>query len=82
MMDVRAFVRERDKVLIDGDLDRAWAFLRKYSPNMPAPSSREVMEIALHKARTGALSLPVAMRRASAHWLKRRGYQSFDDGDL
>jgi hypothetical protein len=36
----------------------------------------------LHKAITGCVALPVAYRRASAHWLLRRGYRSFDDGDL
>jgi len=82
MFDVRAFVKERDEVLLSDDLGRVWAFMRKYNPALPEPSSREVMEIALHKARTGALSLPVELRRASKKWLTERGYKSFDDGDL
>lgn len=80
--EIAAFVAERDAMLIDGDLDAVEAFFRKHNPNMATSSSRKVTEIMLHKARTAALSLPKAMRRASKHWLERRGYKSFDDGDL
>ncbi len=79
-MTVHEFVRERDEVLMSGDLDRVVAYLTKYSGY--APSSRKVAEIALHKARTGAKSLPLEMRKASKAWLVERGYKSFDDGDL
>lgn len=79
---IAAYITERDAVLIDGDLDAVEAFLLKHNPHLSAPSSREVTEIMLHKARTSALTLLVAMRRASKHWLERRGYKAFDDGDL
>lgn len=80
--EIEAFLAERRAVLIEGDLDAVEVFLKKYNPSLPKPSSREVTEIMLHKARTGATDLPVAMRRASKHWLERRGYQTLDDGDL
>lgn len=35
-----------------------------------------------HKARTGALDLPIDERRISKEWLENRGLQSLDDGDL
>lgn len=81
-MDVKKFLADRDAVLLDGDVDACVAFLLAHNPGMAPPSSYEVAEMMMHKARTGAMTLPVAARRYSKHWLMRRGYASFDDGDL
>ena len=72
---VRNFVRARDKALLSGDLDVVMAFWRKYYPNIKPPE-REVLEIAMHKARSAAIALPIEARRASRDWLVKRGYAS------
>jgi len=80
--EVAAYVKARDAVLLRGDVDECMTFLRLHNPQLPPPSSRMVAEMTMHKAITGAKSLPIAYRRASKHWLQRRGFRSFDDGDL
>ena len=80
--EIKAFVAERDEMLMACDIDRMLAFHAKHSPNGPSFSSREVAEISLHKARTGAKSLPIEARKLSKQWLSERGYTSLDDGEL
>jgi hypothetical protein len=77
-----AFVRERDEMLMDGDIDRLIAFQKKHNPDIRAFHSREVAEISLHMTRTAAKSLPMTYRIESRKWLTERGYASLDDGDL
>lgn len=77
-----AFVRERDEMLMAGDIDRLIAFQKKHNPDIPAFPTREVAEISLHMARTAAKSLPMTYRIESRKWLTERGYRSLDDGDL
>ncbi len=79
--EIKAFVKERDEMLIAGDIDRCIAFQKKHSPQVRIPA-RDIVEISLHKARTGAKSLPMSYRIESKKWLSDRGYQSMDDGDL
>jgi hypothetical protein len=80
--EIRAFVKERDEMLMAGDIDRLIAFHEKHNPGIRAFSSREVAEISMHKARTGAKTLPMEYRAASKAWLAERGYTSLDDGDI
>jgi hypothetical protein len=80
--EIKAFVKERDQMLLACDVDRMMAFHAKHNPDSPGFSSREVAETALHKARTGVLTLPMEERLKSKRWLRERGYSSMDDGDL
>lgn len=80
--EIKAFVAERDEVLLACDVDRMIALHTKYNPGSRTFISREIAEIALHKARTVAKSLPIESRLASKRWLSERGYSSLDDGDL
>lgn len=81
-MDIAEFVKERDEVLLSGDLDRLYAFHAKYNPDVPAFASREIAEASMHKARTAAKSLPIEARLESKRWLTNHGMKSLDDGDL
>lgn len=47
---IEAFVAERDEMLLACDIDRMLAFYAKHNPTSSAFSSREVAEIAMHKA--------------------------------
>jgi hypothetical protein len=77
---IATFIEERNRALATGDLDTVIAFLRTYSAK--EFSSRDVAEIAMHKAITGCADLDLAHRKKSKAWLLDRGYKSFDDGDL
>ncbi len=79
---IKDFVKERDEILLANDVEKMMEFHKKHNPHTPLLSSREVAEISLHKARTGAKSLPIEERRKSKYWLTARGYNSLDDGDL
>lgn len=78
--EIRAFVRERDEMLLACDVDEAMAFHAKWNPGYT--QRREIAEIGLHKARTAALSLPMEERVKSYRWLTERGYGSLDGGDV
>src|ERR1700761_6542637 len=80
--EIKAFVKERDEMLMSGDVDRCIAFHEKHNPGIHAFPNREVAEVSLHKARTGARSLPMVFRLESKKWLNERGYTSLDDGEL
>lgn len=72
------FLKERNEMLLANDIDRMLAFHAKWNPDRPSFSSREVVEISLHKARTAVCSLPMKERMLSKKWLKDRGYTSWD----
>jgi hypothetical protein len=80
--EIDTFVKERDKMLLACDVDLMVAFLAKHNPQFPIPSSRDVTEIALHRARTAARSLPLEARLLSKKWLSERDLYSLDDGEL
>lgn len=80
--EIKAFVKERDDMLMSGDIDQVIAFHEKHNPGVRAFPNREVAEISMHKARTGARSLPMVFRLESKKWLDERGYTSLDDGEL
>lgn len=76
-----AYLKERDEVLMSGNIDRLIAFQNKHNPSSPF-RNREIAEVSLHKSRTAVQSLPMEYRLASKRWLSERGYHSLDDGDL
>lgn len=80
--EIKSFVKERDEVLLSLDIDRLISFHAKYNPTSKGFSSREVVEASMHKARTGAKSLPLEARYLSKRWLSERNMSSLDDGDL
>lgn len=73
------FVRERDKALLSMDKERIIAHMKKYGSPVPRD---EIFWLTIHKARTGAVSLPMAERAASKWWLHRFGSRGMDDGDV
>lgn len=79
--EIAAFVKERNEVLLTGDVDRVLAFHAKHNLNVRF-SSRKVAEIAMHKARTACVGLPMEARLESRRWLRDRNYGSLDDGNL
>lgn len=42
----------------------------------------EAAEICMHQMRTGITSIPIEIRSASYRWLRARGLETEDDGDL
>lgn len=80
--EIKAFVAERDEVLLACDIDRLKAFHAKYNPATKPLPNDDVAWLSLHKARTGAKSLPLEARLHSYNWLKERGSSSLDDGEL
>lgn len=82
MIDIETFIRERDELLLTGDVDKCTAFMLKHNPAAKPPANRTVAEIMMHKAITGAPRLPMAYRVKSYAWLIERGYSSLDDGDV
>jgi hypothetical protein len=82
---IDAFVRERDEVLLSGDLDRVIALHKKHNPDWAhnwGGISRKDLEVGMHKAITAVKSLPRQHRMQSKRWLADHGYKSWDDGDL
>jgi len=75
--DLASFKRERDAMLLSLDVRQAKAFHRKYSPEAFCPAD-DVILIGLHKARTGALSLPQEARDLSRKWLEERGFDALN----
>ena len=80
--EIKVFVKERDEILLSGDVAKVSAFRKKHSPTLSPPISPEVEEISMHMAITGCKSLPLDYRKKSKQWLVDRGYSSLDDGDL
>jgi hypothetical protein len=79
--DMKAFLLERKEALESCDLDKFIALHQKYNPGV-APMSREVVEIAMHKARTADRQLSMAERGLSKRWLTEKGYGSWDGGEV
>lgn len=78
--EIAAFASERNQALLSMDEDKIRAMVKKWNgTEMP---QGEVFWGAVHKAITGAGSLPIEFRRKSKAWLDERGLKSLDDGDL
>jgi hypothetical protein len=74
------FVQERDAALLSLDQFTIEEYGRKYGVKMS--SNPDIFWASVHKARTGAVSLPREARLESKRWLAERGMSSLDDGDL
>jgi hypothetical protein len=74
--EIAAFVKARDEALLSMDLPRINAYLAAYGSNLILKDD-EIGWMAVHKARTGATSLPQSERETSVKWLSERGYRSF-----
>jgi hypothetical protein len=79
---IKDFVKERDEMLMACDVEKMKAFHAKHNPHVRPSPSDDVAWLSLHKARTGAKSLPMEARVYSYNWLKARGSSSLDDGDV
>ena len=77
---LKTFIEQRDRLLLEMDEGK----IRRYykALNVRLPVHPEAFWRAVHKARTGAATLPEDARRESAEWLKARGSTTFDDGKL
>jgi hypothetical protein len=78
-MNIEEFVRERDEALLSMDKEKILAYMKKYGVRLPPD---ELFWLIVHKARTGATSLPMAERAKSKEWLIAHGSHSLDDGDV
>lgn len=77
---IQTYNAKRDAMLLKGDPQALIDF--QIENGLQHASSIEVAEITLHKTRTGIVTLPREVRRASWVWLTERGYSTWDDGDL
>src|SRR5262245_45282505 len=78
------FKRARDAALLDGNVDTFIVWATREAPHIPwgDPTKREAVEITMHQVRTSVLALPREKRKESWEWLKERGLETMDDGDL
>ncbi len=74
---IKQFQADRDAALLSLDETKIRAFAQKYEA--PLPSDPDTFWTAVHKARTGAKSLPEFDRRISMSWLSDRGFKDFAD---
>lgn len=82
-IDIAQFVKERDEVLLSMDESKIRAYHVKHNGYDPfVRFGPEVFWLSVHKAITGALSLPREFRLKSKAWLNERGSHSLDGGDL
>lgn len=75
------FNMERDAALLSLDEHKIRAIVKKFN-NKEMPANMEVFWGSVHKAITGALSLPKEFRQKSKDYLTKHNLKSFDDGDL
>ena len=74
--EIAAWMVERDRALIA--LDLTWA-----GRKLDLPEADDfVLLIAMHKARYNIPSIPAALRRESATWLRYHGLCDYDDVPL
>lgn len=69
--DRETFLADRREMLLALDVQKMRAYLRKYGE--AEPTSDEVCMVAMHKARTAAMDLPLAERIKSRWWLREHG---------
>jgi hypothetical protein len=79
-MDIEKFKKDRREALLSMHLPTICAYGLSYGVELP--KDEKTFWIAVHKARTGCLDLPLKERKKSKKWLDKRGYESFDDGEL
>lgn len=81
MTEIEQFKCDRNEALMSMDEGKIRAYMLKYNGNR-GPSDPTVFWGAIHKAITGCLDLPKDFRQKSKDFLAKRGWKSFDDGDL
>lgn len=79
-MNMQQFLKDRKHALLSMDKATVVAYLKKYGS--PIPQNEYVFWNAIHKARTGALDLPMFERGASKRWLLKHNSGTMDDGDV
>lgn len=77
---IAGYVAERDAAFLSLDRATIEAFCRTYG--LPISPKEDVFWGTVHKARTGAKTLPLEARSLSKRWLTERGLESWDDGDV
>lgn len=70
------------QALADGDIRRVRELWAGAFPRMPQPENDGEAEVAMHHARTGAKSIPLAGRLYSHAWLDERGFPSALPDDM
>ena len=80
MIDIDEFTKDRDAALLSMSKKRIERYAQAYGVEFP--SDKSLFWVMIHKARTGATSLPMVERAASKFWLTHFGYESLDDGDV
>lgn len=78
---LKEFRKERAAVLRSLDPKKVVEFHKKWNNSVVLPTW-EVVEIAMHKARTACRDLNRDERLYSKQWLTERGYRSMDEGEL
>lgn len=74
---MKAWLDERNTVLRSKDLSALRRHIEKYGTQLKM--SDEVLEVAMHKARTGCLALTDDERKESREWLAARNFSHFGD---
>ena len=74
------FLRDRREALLSLDRNIINAYCIKYDINLP--STDEAFWLAIHKARTASLDLPIEERRISKRYLLSVGSEPWDDGEI
>jgi hypothetical protein len=75
--DFKDWIEERNAVLRSKDLAALRQHMEKYGTTLD--TSDEVLEVAMHKARTACLGLTEDERRESREWLTARNFSHFGD---
>lgn len=70
---IRAYVAERNEVLLSLDSQRVADLFAKQHPTMPRMEPH-IAEIAMHKARLVVTTFPETEKEISRQWLLSRGY--------
>lgn len=79
--EIERFNAERNEALLSLDEQRIRAMVRKWN-GTEMPKNMKVFWGAIHKAISGATSLPLEFRQRSKAYLDEQSLQSLDDGEL
>ena len=79
--EIKQFVKERDEAFLSLNEDKIRAMCLKWN-DQKMTDDPTMFWAAIHKAITGAKTLPIEFRRKSKQWLDGLGLKSWDDGDL
>ena len=74
------FKKDRIEAMMSLDPAKVRAFGKKYDAELPGDDG--TLLISIHKARTAMTDIPMEARRVSKAWLRERGYEAWDDGDV